>query len=113
MITLFVECLESLPNLHTLEIRQADAPSGRLLKKALKHTKFPQIKALILPPAAHSLLRHCHGIEDLVCVRQACINFPSDMIFSSLASNRESKIKRLMIPLVSWTNPSRKRFGTF
>ena len=107
-IALFVKCLGSLPNLHTLEIRRADTPSGHLLKKALKHTKFPQIKALILPPAAHSLLRHCHSIEDFVCVRQACMDFPSDTILSSLASNRDSKIKRLMIHLVSWTNPSRK-----
>jgi hypothetical protein len=108
MITLFVECLVSLPNLHTLEIQRADAPSGCLLKKALKRIKFPQIKALILPPAAHSLLRHCHGIEDFACARQACINFPSETILGSLASNRNSKVKRLMIPLVSWTNPSRR-----
>ena len=108
MISLFVKCLESLPNLHTLEIQRADVSSGCLLKKALKRIKFPQIKALILPPAAHSLLRHCHGIEELVCVRQACINFPSDTILGSLASNRDSKVKRLMVPLVSWTNPSRK-----
>ena len=37
---------------------------------------------------------------------------PSDAILGSLASNRDSKIKRLAIPLVSWANPSRKYSNT-
>ena len=107
-IPLFVKCLESLPNLHMLEIPWADASVGSPLKKALKHIKLPQIKTLIIPPAAHSLLRHCRDIEDLACSSDASRKFPSDTILGSLASNRDSKIKRLMIPLILWANPSRK-----
>ena len=79
------------------------------LENTLKHVALPQIKTLIIPPAAHSLLRHCHGVEDVICmVGYAPTPTPSDGILSSLASNRDSKVKRLAIPLVSWANPSRK-----
>ena len=76
------------------------------LEKALKRVKLPQIKTLIISPAAHPLLRHCHGVEDLICVEPTPIT--SDNILNSLASNRDSNVKRLAIPLVVWDNPSRK-----
>ena len=108
-VPLFVKCLESLPNLHTLEIPQANIRVTVPLEKALKRIKLPQIKTLIMHPAAHPLLRHCHGVEDFVCVvRNMDKNIPSDSIVSSLASNRNSKVERLAIPLVSWANPSSK-----
>ena len=37
---------------------------------------------------------------------------PSKGFLRSLASNRNSKVKRLAIPLVLWPNPSRKRTNT-
>jgi hypothetical protein len=108
-IPLFVECLESLPNLHTLEIPRADMALTRPLEEALKRIELPQIKTLIIPPAIHFLLRRCYGVEDLVCVvGHVNTNIPSDRILSSFASNRDSKVKRLAIPLVLWANPSRK-----
>jgi len=106
-IPLFVRCLESLPNLHTLEILRAGGPATSPLKDALRRVKLPQIKTLILPPAAHPLLRHCSGVEDVVCVvRYGTIS--SDEFLGSFESNQESKVKRLVIPLVLWVNPSRK-----
>ena len=108
-VPLFVKFLESLPNLHTLEIMWADPRVTGPLEKALKHIELPQIKTLIMHPATHPLLRHCHGVEDFVCVpRHKNANVPSDSILSSLASNRDSKVKRLAIPLDSWANPSSK-----
>ena len=104
---LFVKCLKSLQNLHTLEIGRAEGAITTQLKIALKRVKLPQIKTLILPPAAHPLLRHCHNIEDLVCVVKDK-TVASDDFLGSLASNRDSKVKRLAIPLVLWCNPSRK-----
>jgi len=110
-IPLFVECLKSLPNLHTLEIVRAGGSTTSPLKDALKYVRLPQIETLILPPAAHPLLRHCSGVEDVVCVvRYGTIS--SDEIFGSFELNRDSKVKRLVIPLVLWTNPSRKWFST-
>ena len=103
----FVKCLESLPNLRTLEIRWVDDPVTIPLRGALKGAKLSQIKALILPPAAHPLLQHCHDVEDVVCVVRYKPVFP-DGFLRSLTSNRDSKVKRLAIPLVMWVDPSRK-----
>ena len=106
-IPLFVRCLQSLPNLHTLEIVRADDHSTSPLKGALKRVKLPQIKALILPPVAHPLLRPCCDVEDVVCVVGRG-GISSGEFLGSLEFNRDSKIKRLAIPLVMWANPSRK-----
>ena len=105
----FVKCLESLPNLHTLEIGSGDEITTTPLKNALKRVKLPQIKTLIIPPAAHPLLQCCRDVEDVVCVvRYKPIS--SDEFLESLASNLDSKVERLAIPLVLGTNPSRKWF---
>ena len=102
----FIKCLESLPNLHTLEIGRADGDITAPLEKALKHVELPQIKVLILPPAVHPLLRHCRDVEDVVYVvaNRAIL---TDEFLGSLASNQDSKVKRLTIPLtVSRGSPS-------
>lgn len=106
-----VKCLESLPNLHTLEMGWADDSITALLKGALKGVKLPQIKTLIIPPTAYPLLQHCLNVEDVACMVSHQFLSP-DRFRGSLASNRDSKVKRLAIPLVLWVNPSRKRFNT-
>ena len=106
----FVDCLQSLPNLRTLEIRWPDHDEffEEPLWNALKRVNLPQIKTLTIPPTAHPLLRHCHELEDVDFVivegRTAC----SDVILRSLASNQKSKIRRLAIPLLFWNDLSRK-----
>ena len=110
ILPLFVECLESLPHLHTLEIGWTDEFVAAPLKGALRGVKLPQIKTLILPPAAHPLLRHCRNVEDVVCV----VGYKTttiDRFLGSLASNRNSKVRRLVVPLILWTNPSCKQFS--
>lgn len=58
-------------------------------------------------PTVHSLLRHCHDIEDVVCmVKDKYTTF--DDFFESLVSDQDSKIKRLAIPLGLWSIPSDK-----
>ena len=108
-VPLFVKFLGLLPNLHTLEVPGEIVRITGALERALKGIELPQIKTLVIPPAAHPLLRHCRNIEDLVCVvRETPTPTLSDVILSSLASNRDSKVKRLAIPLVSWAGQSRK-----
>ena len=104
IIPLFVKCLESLPNLHTLEMKSAEGTTTPL-HKALKGVKLPQIKTLILPPAAHPLLQHCWDVEEVVCVVRRDTAHSGEFL-GSLASNRDSKVMRLTIPLVLWDNPS-------
>jgi len=110
-IPLLARCLESLPNLHTLEITRAGGPATSPLKDALRRVKLPQIMTLILPPVAHPLLRPCRNVEDVVCVVSYGI-ISSEEFLGSLEFNRDSKVKRLVMPLVWWINPSRKWFGT-
>ena len=107
----FVECLKSLQNLHTLEIGWTGDSISSPLKGALKGDKLPQIKALTIPPAAHPLLQHCCEVEDVVCLARDEPQF-SNMVLRSLASNRDSKIKQLAIPLLLQPNPSRKQLST-
>ena len=108
VVPLFVKCLEALHNLRTLEIVSVDDVMTAPLKNALKRVELPQVQTLILPLAAHPLLRNCPNVEDFVCVVRYNFNTPSDGLFKSLASNRDSKVKRLAIPLVLWSKPSRK-----
>ena len=101
---LFFKCLQSLPNLHTLEVALAEGAENTAttpLKKALRRVKLPQVKTLIIPPAAHPLLQHCCGVEDIVCMNMYKTRSP-DGFLRSLAPNRDSKIKRLAIPLTLW-----------
>ena len=97
----FVKCLESLPNLRTLEVGCGHSVITALLEDALNGVELPQIKTLILSPTAYPLLRHCCNVEDVVLVVEGA-TMPSDVVLGSLASNRDSKVKRLAIPLVSW-----------
>jgi len=97
---LFAECLESLPNLHTLAVGRTDSSTTDSLKNALKRRKFPQIKALILPPSAYPLLKCCHNAEGVDCV-DGDRPIHTEKLPELLASIRGSKVKRLAIPLVS------------
>ena len=108
-IPTFIKCLQSLPNLHTLEIGFMDyRPRPSLFKNMLKNVKLPQVKTLVLPTVAHPLIKRCPNVEDVDWVI-ADQNTISDEFLGSLTSNRDSKIKRLAIPLVLRGNPSSKR----
>ena len=103
----FVKCLESLPNLHTLEVGYGHGIITALLEDALSGVELPQIKVLIMCSTAYPLLRHCCNVEDVVW-GAGCRTMSSDVVLGSLESNRDSKVKRLTIPLFSWGNSSRK-----
>jgi len=108
----FARSLEFLPNLHTLEIWLAGYhPLAPPFRNALSGIKLPQIKALILPPIARTLVKHCPNVEDVYWVIEEQ-GVTSDESLWSLTSIQDSKIKRLAIPLVSPGNPSRKRSST-
>jgi hypothetical protein len=103
-VPLFVKCLESLPNLHTLEVPWANMRIMDLLEKALKHIELPQIKTLVIPPARSFLFSDTVTVLRILSAWSGICDtdISSDTILSSLVSNRDSKVKRLVIPLVSW-----------
>ena len=109
---LFVKCLESLPNLHTLEMGWVNhSRTTTLFQSALKGVTISQIKTLILPPAGYPLLQRCPDVEDVACI-VGYKEGPTDKFLKSLASNRHSKVKRLAIPLVLRADSSRKQLNT-
>lgn len=71
-----------------------------------------QIETLILPPAAYPLLQHCPNVEDVVCLINDTTGPSGDEFLRSLMSNRDSKLKRLEIPLALLPNHLRKRSST-
>ena len=107
----FIKCLGSLQNLHTLEIGHEVGYNVSPPRPKFKGVKLPQIKTLILPPAAHPLLERCPNVEDVnwVIGGRAVSSYE---FLGSLALIRDSKIKRLVIPLVLSGNPSSKRSFT-
>ena len=80
---LFVECLTTLPNLHTLEI--VSMSEGRIVQSLAtalekRKRKLRQVRTLVLPPAAHWLLRYCPNVDDLTC----CAAKPDERFVESL-----------------------------
>jgi len=106
-LLLFAKCLESLLNLHTLEVELWDRRITTPLKNAFKHVRLPQIRTLILPIAAYPLLKHCGNVEDVILGR-IHTSVPSKKFIGALASIRSSKVKRLAIPPDLWNESSRK-----
>ena len=103
----FVKFIQSLPNLHTLEIGAVSTFAPTPPRNALKGVKLPQIKTLILPPSSYPILQCCCDVEDIICVGGE-LSMSLDGFIESLASNPDSKVKRLAIPLIIGADPSRK-----
>lgn len=102
-----VECLKSLPNLHMVSIGRARGPDTTPLEDALKGVNLPQIKTLILLPAAYPLLEHCPNVEGVLCPIRDITGPSSDGFLESLMFNQDSKVKRLAIPLALLPNSPR------
>ena len=63
----FVKCLQSLPNLHTLELCHVHQEMTTKLRLAFEKIKLPSIRTVVLPTIAHHILRSCPNVEDVTC----------------------------------------------
>lgn len=63
----FASCLQSLPNLHTLELCHVHQEMTTKLKKAFEGVMIPSIRTVVLPTIAHHILRSCPNVEDITC----------------------------------------------
>jgi len=63
----FANCLQSLPNLHTLELCHVHQEMTTKLKQAFEGKKIPSIRTVVLPTTAHHILRSCPNVEDVTC----------------------------------------------
>jgi len=94
----FVECLTTLPNLHTLEIASMRGGGvARVFATALGERKtklqLQQVRTLVLPPSAHPLLRYCPNVEDLTC----CTMKPNRSFVESLAAGGLDRIAKFSV----------------
>ncbi|KAK1224762.1 hypothetical protein PQX77_012309 [Marasmius sp. AFHP31] len=60
-------CIQALPNLHTLQILNSTTGMAGLIKNSFGGLSFPQIRTVILPSDAYSLLLHCPEVRHVVC----------------------------------------------
>jgi len=88
----FARCLADLPNLHTLEVISMGTHYSHPLRNALNGVELPQIRTLILPSMAHSLLRHCPNVDDLTCTPFR----PDEELVESLAIGQQ-KLRRFAV----------------
>lgn len=101
---LFVECLATLPNLHTLEIfSMQEHELVQAFATALEERKPPlqQVRTLVLPPTAHWLLRYCPNVEDLTC----CAMRPNNSFVESLMAGGPNHITKFSSLYLVGTDP--------
>lgn len=63
----FTNCLQSLPNLHTLELCHVHQEMTTKLKRAFEGATVPSIRTVVIPTIAHHLLGSCPNVEDVTC----------------------------------------------
>ncbi|KDQ60173.1 hypothetical protein JAAARDRAFT_191574 [Jaapia argillacea MUCL 33604] len=67
ILAALVSCLESLPNLHTLQVLHAHAQMTSALGQAFKNVSLPSIRTVILPSCAHNIIKCCPEVRDVTC----------------------------------------------
>lgn len=63
----FVECLEKLPNLETLQILRAHSQMSSMITDYFQRHTFPQIRTVIVPEQGHEILRCCPNARKVIC----------------------------------------------
>ncbi|KAG9090901.1 hypothetical protein FRC07_011987, partial [Ceratobasidium sp. 392] len=59
--------LQSLPNVHTIQIPHAHSAMTTALKDAFKGSSFPSVRTVVMPNCAHEILRCCPEVESITC----------------------------------------------
>jgi len=102
----FANCLQSLPNLHTLELRHVNQEMTMKIKKAFEGVTIPSIRTVVLPTVAHNILRSCPNVEDVICIVG-----DSSQILGTIASKcpkveRISHTSSSSTALKRWSSPN-------
>ena len=61
--------METLPNLHTLQVCHAHSVVKTALETAFNGKQYPQIRTIVLPSSAHNILRACPRVADVTCIK--------------------------------------------
>jgi len=70
VLSTFAQCLQSLPNVHTLQIAGVYGQAVTAIKTAFKSQRFSQIHTVILPSFAHhrDILSSCPQVKDVTFI---------------------------------------------
>lgn len=63
----FAKLLENLPNIHTIQIVNANYGVEAALKVAFHNKVFPSVRSVTLPNCAHDILKCCPGVREVTC----------------------------------------------
>ncbi|KAF6759552.1 hypothetical protein DFP72DRAFT_1043182 [Ephemerocybe angulata] len=66
----FIECLESLPNLHTIHLLHVHTALGPALRKATDGLCLPGVRTFIGPNYSHDILKSCPNVQSVECNRE-------------------------------------------
>ena len=100
----FANCLQSLPNLQTLELSHVHQGMTTKVKKAFEGVAIPSIRTVVLPTVAHHILRSCPNVEDVTCTDE-----DGSRLLGTIASNCP-KVERISgmvlspVMLKSWSD---------
>ncbi|KAJ7725608.1 hypothetical protein B0H14DRAFT_3620538 [Mycena olivaceomarginata] len=83
------QCLQSLPNLHTLHVPYVEGKLGKTFTAAFKNIQLPTVKTIILPCYAHAILGATPNVRDVSCNREL-----SETLFDTLV-RRCRKVERI------------------
>ena len=65
-----VRAIETLPNLHTLQIIRTHDRMSNILKEVFDGHVFPQVRTIALPSHAHNILRCCPEVRKVICINR-------------------------------------------
>ena len=89
--SVFAQCLQSLPNVHTLQIAGVLGQAATAIKTAFKNHRLLQIRTIILPNLAHHVLSSCPRVKDMTC-----IGYQAEYVFNTI-SKRCKQVEALDI----------------
>lgn len=107
----FVNALEMLPNLHTLRICHAHSQMSTHLKGSFEGHVFPQIKTVVLPSAAHIILRSCPNVKDVTNIEEDGTKLASAICKECPQVERVSNFRVANFTLKSMSPPIRRFLG--
>lgn len=99
----FVECIQALTNLHTMQIVQATADKRHsdYIKNAFEGHIFPSVRTMIIPEVARHILYRCPNVEELTWVNVGSTPvdgeyFPvDDPLFAAVKFTKLKKLRRI------------------
>ncbi|TFK26660.1 hypothetical protein FA15DRAFT_263770 [Coprinopsis marcescibilis] len=65
----FTDCLQDLPNLHTIHILHAHTQMTTVIKDAFENVTLPTVRTLIIPGYCHEVLKSCPETRSIRCIR--------------------------------------------